>query len=426
MVYIVQRAKGFAGYYTDPSGRRRSAGIFPSKREAQNAAVRAETGVMPETDWKEVGSLTVEEYSTDWLNKSDPEVLPNTLRSYEQAFRVYIVPFMGGRQVSKITRRDVEALMSHVRATGVSEHIVANVKAALGSCLRSLVPDVLPYNPTHGIKIARPPGQDFDYVNPEEVKAIAAAMPNEGSSLLVTFLAATGARFGEASEVRVRDLNFRDGSVRLSRRVVDLIRKKSNGQRFRVISGTKAGQDRARTIRLPERIMTQLKDWIRREELGPDDLIFPARLVNPKHRTIRAFRQIRPGERFSVGNLNFRHGTSYGYSGGGCRCDDCREALRIYRANREADTRAAAEEHLSNNAWSGIWRAAVKKADLGWYPRSYDLRHAFATNLVSSGVSIHEVKELMGHRRIETTLIYLHRVESQMSMARDAIDAFAP
>jgi len=41
----------------------------------------------------------------------------------------------------------------------------------------------------------------------------------------------------------------------------------------------------------------------------------------------------------------------------------------------------------------------------------HTLRHSFATRLLETGVPIHQVKELMGHKSIETTMIYLHTGE---------------
>jgi integrase/recombinase XerD len=53
----------------------------------------------------------------------------------------------------------------------------------------------------------------------------------------------------------------------------------------------------------------------------------------------------------------------------------------------------------------------------------HTLRHSFATHLIEAGAPIHAVKELLGHRQIQTTMVYLHLTHRTEQDCRDLIQA---
>jgi integrase/recombinase XerD len=67
---------------------------------------------------------------------------------------------------------------------------------------------------------------------------------------------------------------------------------------------------------------------------------------------------------------------------------------------------------------------AYKKAGLEHKShRVHALRHSFATHLLDNGVDIHTIKELLGHSKIETTMVYLHLQVSKRNMLISPLDA---
>jgi len=67
-------------------------------------------------------------------------------------------------------------------------------------------------------------------------------------------------------------------------------------------------------------------------------------------------------------------------------------------------------------------RKAIKKAGLDGC-RVHSFRHTLATRLLRSGMSLYEVKEILGHAKIETTMIYAHLEASETTIkARDVLN----
>jgi integrase len=73
------------------------------------------------------------------------------------------------------------------------------------------------------------------------------------------------------------------------------------------------------------------------------------------------------------------------------------------------------------DAIANLIERAARLASLG-HVHAHVLRHTFATRLLSRGVDVRTVQQLMGHRDIKTTLAYLHVISGAERRAIDALD----
>lgn len=94
------------------------------------------------------------------------------------------------------------------------------------------------------------------------------------------------------------------------------------------------------------------------------------------------------------------------------------EDLRCYYKQERPDVYLFEGNTPSKSVSNGAVQVAVRNAMVNaGFPKgkysAHSLRHSFATHLLDADVDLHTIKELLGHSKIETTMIYLHLQKSK-------------
>lgn len=171
-------------------------------------------------------SVTLEQAWDEWergaksgliRTKSGDPYKPGAIRGYEQALRLRVLPDLGRRKISDITRLDLQDLIDSLVAAGWSASTVVVAITPLRAIYkRACARGDVALNPTTGLALPAVRGGRDRIASPTEAAALLAAMPDEDRAIWATAMYA-GLRRGELQALRWQDIDLKAGVIRVER-----------------------------------------------------------------------------------------------------------------------------------------------------------------------------------------------------------------
>jgi len=86
---------------------------------------------------------------------------------------------------------------------------------------------------------------------------------------------------------------------------------------------------------------------------------------------------------------------------------------------------AVRRHHLHRSGVQKAMRKAVRASGIDRRAGIHTLRHCFATHMLMAGVDLCEIQELLGHRSLDTTRVYLHVMKGMKHSVESPLDLLA-
>ena len=160
-----------------------------------------------------------------------------------------------------------------------------------------------------GVKTPTVARKPLKIITPEQFEAIYAALPDPASQLLIETDIESGLRWGELTELRVKDLDPATRLLTVSRAVVQVNPKfHPDGLRFLVKPYPKDKE--YRRFKLSQRLVGKLATHIKTHQLSGDDLLFTIQRQDspPQLRAVPDLATLGLTEPSTTGR-RYRHGT---------------------------------------------------------------------------------------------------------------------
>lgn len=248
-------------WYTKPDGTRGHDRGFKLKRDAEAHLATVEVAKLKGAYVDPADAkIRIAALGPDWLARHQAKVTPSSHHSLQSAWRVHVLPRWGEYAVGAVTRRDLASWLTQLGETK-SHTTVARARDLLAGILDDAIEDGrIVKNPARGIPIKRKPLPEETFLTPRQVEDLARASRYPS---LVRFLAYTGLRWGEATALRVRNVDTVKRRLMIREAVAEV-----NGKH--ILGSVKSHERRA--VAYPDFLAEEIADACRAK--GRDDRLW--------------------------------------------------------------------------------------------------------------------------------------------------------
>lgn len=167
-----------------------------------------------------------------YQNFCKPALRDTTRPHYENCIYRHIIPSLGQIPLNKLSQNDMQQFYANLKkngriqyadtcGAGLSDRLVRACHARANSALKKAIDEgLITRNPASGCKLPPKKGREVQVLTPKEISRFLARAKEEGYYEFFLLELSTGMRRGEMLGLKWSDLNFADGSLKISRQVV--------------------------------------------------------------------------------------------------------------------------------------------------------------------------------------------------------------
>ena len=171
-------------------------------------------------------NLTLDKYFEEWVSTKRKTIKGSSLRLYISCYRLHISPNIGQRKIQMIERREIKNLQTKL-SESVSVTFCNKVISILTSILNDAVLDeVIQKNPASKIKPipiddnSKKASETYHRaLTDEEQKAFMNELKGEYYYEFIALLLCSGMRFGEASALSWKDIDYKNSVIHIKKTV---------------------------------------------------------------------------------------------------------------------------------------------------------------------------------------------------------------